>query len=227
VARRQLLDTLLRTACPGESARVLDVGCGTGANVSVLRSHARRVVGLDFRPEGIANARQQHTGALFVRGNATRLPFEAGTFDVVTVLDVLEHVDDEAALDEIRRVLRPGGAIVISVPAMPWLWSYRDVDAGHVRRYQRRRLMGLLRGSRLELQRLNYYQCILFPLLLARVFWRRSPAARDLEERPVPALNSVLRWISCAEVRLSRFVCWPFGSSLIAVCRKPEHERSF
>jgi ubiquinone/menaquinone biosynthesis C-methylase UbiE len=226
VARRDLLATLLRSANPQGFSRVLDVGCGTGANVSVLRSHARRVVGLDFRPEGILQARQQQSaGALFVQGLATGLPFAAGTFDVVTVLDVLEHVDDEEALAEIRRVLRPGGAIVISVPAMPWLWSFRDVDAGHVRRYERRGLMALLDRSRLELQRLNYYQCLLFPLVVARVFRRRSAAARDREESPAPLLNSVLTWINRAEVLLGRFVSWPFGSSLVAVCRKPMHEQ--
>ena len=225
VARRRLLDALLKTTVPGGSARALDVGCGTGANAAVLRSHVRGVVGLDFRPEGIATARRQHCGdASFVRGEAARLPFADRAFDVVTVLDVLEHVDDEAALEEIVRVLRPGGAIIVSVPAMPWLWSYRDIDAGHRRRYARRGLLRLLRKSRLQVHRLNYFQCLLFPLVLTRVVSRKSRAARDREDAPAPIVNSVLSWISQIEVRLSQVVTWPFGSSLVAVCRKPDYE---
>ena len=225
VARRRLLDALLRGAVPVGSERALDVGCGTGANTAVLRSHTRSVVGLDYRPEGIATARQQHCeDASFVRGDSARLPFADRTFDVVTALDVLEHVDDEAALEEIVRVLRPGGAIIVSVPAMPWLWSYRDVDAGHRRRYVRRGLLELFRKSGLEVRRLNYFQCLLFPLVLTRVVSRKSRVARDREDAPAPMVNSVLSWISRIEVRLSQVVTWPFGSSLVAVCRKPEYE---
>lgn len=227
VARRKLLDRLLSTACPSGFARALDVGCGTGANVAVIRSHARRVACIDFRPEGLVQAAEQtRRDAHFVRGVATRLPFVSGGFDLVTVLDVLEHVDDEAALAEIRRVLRPGGALVISVPAMPWLWSYRDRDAGHRRRYQRHRLLGLIRESQFDVHWVNYFQCLLFPLVLARAVGRNTPGVRDLEETPAPLLNAVLGWISRAEVHLSRFVSWPFGSSLVAVCRKPDHEAS-
>jgi SAM-dependent methyltransferase len=225
VARRRLLNALLRSAVPAGFETALDVGCGTGANAAVLRSHGREVVGLDFRPEGIATARQQHCGdASFVRGDAARLPFANGAFDVVTALDVLEHIDDEAALEEIVRVLRPGGAIIVSVPAMPWLWSYRDIDAGHRRRYARRGLLRLLRKSHLDVHRLNYFQCLLFPLVLTRVVSRKSRAARDREDAPAPMVNSVLSWISQIEVRLSHVVTWPFGSSLVAVCRKPDYE---
>jgi SAM-dependent methyltransferase len=225
VARRQLLDVLLRSAVPAGVGTALDVGCGTGANAAVLRSHARDVIGVDFRPEGIATARQQHCAdASFVRGDASRIPFADGAFDVVTALDVLEHVDDEAALEEIVRVLRPGGTIIVSVPAMPWLWSYRDVDAGHRRRYARGGLLQLFRKSRLQVHRLNYFQCLLFPLVLTRVVRRESRAARDREDAPAPMVNSVLTWISRFEVRLSRVVTWPFGSSLVAVCRKPDYE---
>jgi hypothetical protein len=137
---------------------------------------------------------------------------------------VLEHVDDEAALEEIVRVVRPGGAVIVSVPAMPWLWSYRDVDAGHQRRYVRRGLLKLLRKSRLEVHRLNYFQCLLFPLVMTRVVSRKGRAARDREDAPAPLVNSVLSVISRLEVRLSRVVSWPFGSSLVAVCRKPDYE---
>jgi SAM-dependent methyltransferase len=225
VARRRLLAALLRRTVPAGVGRALDVGCGTGANAAVLRAHARDVVGLDYRPEGIATARQQHCrDASFVRGDATRLPFADHAFDVVTALDVLEHVDDEAALEEIVRVLRPGGAIIVSVPAMPWLWSYRDVDAGHCRRYARGGLLRLCRKSRLEVRRLNYFQCLLFPLVLTRVVSRKSRAARDREDAPAPMVNRLLSWISRMEVRLSGIVTWPFGSSLVAVCRKPDYE---
>jgi SAM-dependent methyltransferase len=206
---------------------VLDVGCGTGTNATVLRAHGRRVFGVDYRPEGLRAAHgEQRRDAVFVQASATHLPFVDGAYDLVTALDVLEHVDDKAALDEILRVLRPGGSILITVPAMPWLWSVRDDEAGHLRRYRRRALIELLSGCGLELQRVTYYQCFLFPLVLVRVLRPKSAAARDHEEQPSRMLNSVLCWVNRAEVGLTRFVSWPFGSSLVAVCRRPEHAQS-
>ena len=226
VARRQMVDCLLKTACPRGGGRVLDVGCGTGTNAGVLRAHGRRVVGVDYRPEGLRAAQQEQRGdAVFVQASATHLPFVDGAYDVVTALDVLEHVDDRTALDEIRRVLRPGGSILITVPAMPWLWSVRDDEAGHLRRYRRSGLIELLSSGGLELQRVTYYQFFLFPLVLVRVLRPKSAAARNQEEQPGRMLNSLLCWVNGAEVGLTRFVSWPFGSSLVAVCRRPEDDQ--
>jgi SAM-dependent methyltransferase len=223
VARRHLVDGLLKIACPRGVGRLLDVGCGTGTNATMLRAHGRRVVCVDYRPEGLnAAARGQRGDAVFVQASATHLPFVDGAYDAVTALDVLEHVDDKAALEEIRRVLRPGGSLLITVPAMPCLWSVRDDEAGHLRRYRRRMLIGMVSSCRLELQRVTYYQCFLFPLVLVRVLRRKSAAARDYEEQPRPLLNRVLCWINRVEVGLTRFISWPFGSSLVAVCRRPE-----
>ena len=222
VARRRLLGDLLTRANPQGFGRLLDVGCGTGANLEFLASHAGQLAGLDVRPEGLERRTKDQRAPWLVRATATRLPFASHSFDAVTALDVLEHVDDETALSEIHRVLRPGGAMIVTVPAMPWLWSYRDVDAGHLRRYTRRQLLDRLRASGFELGVAGYYQCLLFPLVLARLARRNSAAARDLEEQPRPVVNAVLGWISGAEVRIGRYVAWPFGSSVVALCWKRE-----
>jgi ubiquinone/menaquinone biosynthesis C-methylase UbiE len=227
VGRRELLQGLLSRANDPHFDRVLDVGCGTGANAELLRPYSQHIVGMDVRTEGMeARGEAAPQQALFVRGTATRLPFSDGSFDAVTALDVLEHVDDHAALAEMRRVLRPGGTMLLTVPAMPWLWSYRDVDAGHLRRYRRRGLAHLLTSAQFELRDMNYYQCLLFPLVLARVFRRDSAAWRNGEESPRPVINRVLSRVSRAEARLAHFVSWPFGSSLVALCRKPGHDRA-
>jgi ubiquinone/menaquinone biosynthesis C-methylase UbiE len=232
VGRRELLRGLLSQAQaqPRQAAfdRVLDVGCGTGANAEFLSACGQQIVGMDVRTEGVeASGAAGVRRAAFVRGVATRLPFTDASFDAVTALDVLEHVDDQAALREMRRVLRPGGTMLITVPAMPWLWSHRDTEAGHLRRYRRRGLIELLKTSSFELRHLNYYQCLLFPLVLGRVFRRNSVAWRNGEESPRPIVNRLLSGISRSEARLARFVSWPFGSSLVALCRKPEHDRPF
>ena len=226
VGRRELLKGLLARTHQARFDRMLDVGCGTGANAEFLSACGQQIVGMDVRTEGVkASGAADVRRAAFVRGTATRLPFTDASFDAITALDVLEHVDDQAALREMRRVLRPGGTMLLTVPALPWLWSHRDTDAGHLRRYRRRSLVDLLKASRFELRHMNYYQCLLFPLVLGRVFRRDSAAWRDSEESPRPIVNRVLSAISRSEARLARFVSWPFGSSLVALCRKPEHDR--
>jgi SAM-dependent methyltransferase len=156
-----------------------------------------------------------------MRADATRLPIADNVFGAVLLLDVLEHVDDHAALAEVHRVLRPGGVAVITVPAVPWLWSYRDEAAGHLRRYGRRQLVQAITGARLAVLAVQYYQCLLFPLVAAtRLLGRRGPRLRDLEERPSRRLNSMMAWVNLTEVRLGDAIPWPWGSSLVAVCRK-------
>jgi len=220
VGRRALIDGLLdRHLRP--QLRVLDLGCGTGLMLRRLEERGCRAVGVDMRPEGLRQLRHTSPGSSTVQADATRLPFAGDSFDALLLLDIVEHVDDRALLAEVRRVLRPGGVAVLTVPAFPWLWSFRDEAAGHLRRYTRRGLVASVAGAGLAVREVRYYQFLLFPLVVvARWLGRRGATMRDAEERPGGALNALLSRVNRAEAALGRFVPWPWGSSLAAVCVK-------
>jgi SAM-dependent methyltransferase len=217
VPRRRRLLNLVRRRLPGP-ARVLDVGCGTGGFCGALRRLGHDAVGLDPHAAemGLPPGR-------FYSGTSNRLPFPDAHFDAVCIFDVLEHVDDAAALKECRRVLRPGGQLFLSVPAYASLWSQRDTVAGHRRRYNRPMLRSLLRTGGFDLHELSGYQFFLLPL----IWWNRSGRKRAAdcvarEDQVPPALNRLLRWINELEVSIASTV-WapPLGSSLVAAARRP------
>ena len=199
---------------------VLDVGCGTGSNLVDLHRRGARVAGVDQLRESLVTAGGRCPAARVLEGRADDLPFADGTFDGVTLLDVLEHVDERSALADIRRVLRPRGWLLVTVPAGQWLWSYRDEDSGHLRRYSRRRLEGALTESGFAIERFARYQCALFPMVVVTRFLGRSSSAwRDREERVPGALNSLLAAVNRTEARLAARITLPWGSSLAALAR--------
>jgi ubiquinone/menaquinone biosynthesis C-methylase UbiE len=222
--RRALLDAMLKPLGTDDSP-LLDVGCGTGSLVDTLSARGRRVVGLDQRPEGIAAARARlgqagQRGSGFVRGDAERLPFASGVFGGAMALDVLEHVDDERMLREIKRVVQPNGWVLVTVPAYQALWSQRDELAGHRRRYTRRGLLRLLQGAGLRVESVRGYQFSLLPLVaISRVLGRRTTHTREIEDKPSKLVNRLLRLVNLAEVRSG--IPWPVGSSFAALGRVP------
>lgn len=221
IGRRKLIARLLDKYLRNREGLLLDLGCGTGLMVENLVRAGYRVVGLDRLPEGLTVARQLGGGAWPVQSEATRLPLRSGVFGGVLLLDVLEHVEEKELLHEVRRILAPGGVLVITVPAIPWLWSYRDEAAGHLRRYRRRQLARLLEAGGFQVKEMRFYQCILFPMvLLTRVLGKKNPGLRDFEERPLPAFNRALTWVNRLEVRLGEVIPWPWGSSLAVVGQK-------
>lgn len=221
IGRRLLLLKLLRRHLGGTNQLILDIGCGTGLTSEVLANHGHRAVGLDLRPEGLCATRKVSPSALLAHAEASHLPFSNGTFDAVLLLDVIEHTDDRAVLEEALRVLRPRGHAVVAAPAMPWLWSYRDVAAGHLRRYTRTGLLDVLSKANLEVRELRYYQCLLLPVVaMSRLLGRDGPTTRDLEEGPLPLVNTLFALVNVLEVRLGDAIPWPCGSSLVAVCQK-------
>ncbi|WP_310963067.1 class I SAM-dependent methyltransferase [Nocardioides terrisoli] len=188
-----------RELAPLRIGRALDVGCGSGGNTEVLRDLGWQVTGLDHSP---ASAEVAHgRGLPVVRGDARALPFADASFDLVLSTDAWEHVDrDDIVAAETRRVLRPGGHLLLAVPAGTDLWSGHDVALAHFRRYERRSLVELVQGSGLQVEDVFGWNVLLRPIARVR---RRRRRTSESEMQPVNALlNMVLRAVLAVEAHL-------------------------
>ena len=223
LARRRILDQLIeRVVRPPVQARVLEVGCGTGHNLPMLgRFGSVDACELDKSARTLASKR------LGRKVKDARLPdlsmFERNGYDMVALLDVLEHVpDDIGSLRAIHRRLKPGGALLLTVPANPWMWSAHDAAHHHFRRYTKKQLAELFLRSGLEVQLLSYFNSLLFPVVaaarLAGKLTRKGSADDSLPSAPV---NAVLNRIFGLEAGIIGRVPMPFGVSLVAVVRRP------
>jgi SAM-dependent methyltransferase len=220
-ARRRLVERVTERWLPRCDEPFVDLGCGTGSLVSALEDGGRRAVGIDRRPEGLAALVRVRPSARVVRGDVERIPLRSRSVAAAFLLDVLEHVEDDEALCETRRVLADDGWLVATVPALPWLWSHRDAAAGHRRRYTARSLRDVLERGRFRVVDLGYHHALLVPLLaVTRRLGRRDERWRDAEDDPAGPVNALLGAVCRVETALSRVVRWPIGSSLYAVARK-------
>ena len=230
VARRNLVLMALERIVRREKRRggeqtldLLDVGCGTGGTLERLRPYGR-VVGLDLEPLALAFCRERGHHEL-VRGSATRLPFADDLFDVIIALDVLEHIPDhQTAAREIARVLKPGGHLLVTVPAYRSLWSAHDVALMHQRRYRAGEVGALLGGSGLQVSWLTYTVTAFLPLVWAVRTWnrRRPEQEAHADVQPTrPWLNRLLRGFLDTESRLALRTRLPFGVTVFAIATKP------
>jgi SAM-dependent methyltransferase len=202
-------------------ARLLDAGCGTGGIVTHLATRGR-AVGVDLSAEAVRLARARDVAV--ARAELMALPFADGTFDCVTSFDVLYHRwvrDDAAAVREMARVLRPGGLLLVRVPALKMLWGAHD-EAVHSRhRYTRGEVRRLLSAGGFEVLRASYANSLLFPLLAARRTLDRLTGRRgsDVGFLPVPLERSFAALLRL-EARLVPHVSLPLGASVFALARK-------
>jgi SAM-dependent methyltransferase len=178
-----------------------------------------------------------HGRASLFQGDVRALPMRDRSYDLVTLFDVLEHVDDEQkALGEVRRVLRPGGLAVLSVPAYDWLYAHNDRVAGRVRRYTRARLRRALEAADLKVERLTHANVVLFPLIAPTVLMfkllealRIVPATARHTNLSVPTppwLATVLYRAFTSELSFSGRFDIPFGHSIVAIARRPVPTRT-
>jgi len=229
--RRILLQVLNRYLGPNGShqRRILDVGCGTGTMLTYLKSFGD-AEGVDIDEEAIGYCRER--GLEGVRlGEAANLPYDAASFDLVTALDVVEHLDDdEAAFAEIRRVLRPGGQLLVTVPAHRFLWGDQDEVNQHKRRYVAAELRQRLVATGFEIQRLSYMNALLFPPIAAARLLRRlehrlrphTPHQSDFRYPAPSPLNFVLGHVFAAEGAVLQRIDIPLGVSIMALAQKPK-----
>ena len=213
VARSDLLEAALREHVEGADL-ALDLGSADGPSAAWFRDATRRTVSLDIDPRGL--------GADGVCGSALSLPFADGSFDAVSAFDVIEHCEPEAtALAEVRRVLRPGGRFVMSVPAYTWAWTDFDVANGHHRRYTTGRAVAAVERAGFTVTRATYGFATVFPMFVAermarKVARRRADGAVDIVSLPrLPSvLNSMLIRLSKVDRAVLTRRDLPFGSSV-------------
>lgn len=201
--------------------RILDIGCGTGGNLETLSSFGR-AEGVDISTEALEFCRAR--GLNNVRqGAAETLPYESDSFDLVTGLDVVEHLDDDVeGLREMRRVLHPAGRLLLFVPAFMFLWGVQDDVSHHRRRYTLPELKRKLEQAGLRVERASYANFTFFgPILLGRLFMRASGVRPASENNiNVSALNGLLGRILGAESWWLKRMSFPFGVSIICVARR-------
>ena len=225
-----VLDGLGPLGRPGETARVLDAGCGSGRNMVELAGRGA-VTGVELASRSLEVARARGLGPVVPGSLDDRLPFDDASFDLAVALDVLEHVaDDAAALAELARVLAPGGRLLVTVPQYGWLWGEHDVLAHHHRRYTRSLLLARATAAGLEAERVTAFNTVLLaPIAAARLVQRarrRPQPESDLGRTPQGAVNRALEGVLRAEARLIRGGRdLPAGVSLLTVLRRPR-ERS-
>jgi SAM-dependent methyltransferase len=226
VARRRILSRLLDEILDGaRNPRILDVGCGTGATMGFLERYGE-VTGVDISPQAVKYAREQGRARLCLADGA-HLPFVEGSFDLVTALDLLEHLEQEpVGLGEMWRVLKKGGRLLAVVPAFAFLWSDFDKFSGHYRRYTSSELRDKVEHAGFEITRLSYFNTLLFPFVWGvrrfKSFAGRWKAFRSDLEVPTPGLNSLLAGIFSLEGGLMARCDFPFGVSLICIAAKRE-----
>jgi len=219
VGRRKILTRLLERWRPKQGPlRILEVGCGTGGNIAMLQQFGTVDA---IEPDDYARAfASERTGVQVKGGYLPDVPLKDGHYDLIVLLDVLEHIpDDKGALVALRPKLAPGGRLMLAVPAMPSLWSGHDVAHHHQRRYTRNRLEAVVKAAGFRTLRRTAFNTLLLPAIVA-VRWLNKALGREGgdEDRIPPApVNTFLTWLFGAERHAAVRGLFPAGVSIALV----------
>ncbi len=203
---------------------ILDVGCGTGMIMQDLKKFGQ-VVGVDNQTAALEFCQLRKIDQVCL-ADGLNLPFKDGRFDLVTVFNVVEHIQDDAAfILELSRVCKNKGRIILSTSAFNLLWSRHDQVNQHKRRYTKNRLRALINEQRLCVERITYTNCILFPFILAATVWEniRPSFCGSLLDRyySLPkSINKLLYLVLKLEELILRLSNFPLGVSLLCVAQK-------
>jgi len=226
--RRKIFERVLAPMeAQRESRRILDIGFGTGAMLTFLARYGA-VIGMDMSAEAIRFARTRCDRPMLL-GDITKVPLADETLDLVTAFDIVEHVDDEkGALAELARVCKPGGHVLLTVPAFQFLWGNQDVVSHHKRRYRLGQLQQSVEGAGLRIVTLSYFNSLLFPIVAAVRVARRLRGESSDGEMPKSdftmtkpgVVNDTLTHVFGAEGRLLARWRLPVGVSLLCLAER-------
>ena len=230
-ARRRILASVIDGLALPPRAQILEIGCGTGANLAMLSGYGR-LTALEYDEHARAIAASLGVCPIFAGGLPEPIPtsLEDGSFDLVCLLDVLEHIDDDGAgLARAKRLLKPSGRLLVTVPAYTWLWSAHDDAHHHRRRYTSGTLRQRAMESGLSVARVGYFNSLLFPLIAGVRMAKRLTGGHqgreghDGSEAAMP--SALVNTLLFAAFGLERYVVpralFPFGTSVMAVLSSP------
>ena len=226
VGRRAILEEFLtgireRLKRSDRKLRILDIGCGTGANLEML-SQFGEAEGVDVSDDALEFCRLKGLNAQ--KGLAETLPYDDESFDLTTALDVVEHLDDDVAgLREMYRVTKSGGYSLIFVPAFMWLWGVQDDISNHRIRYTKNQIVERLERAGFTIERATYANWTFFaPILGGRVLMKLTGIKPQSENNiNISALNGIFGRLFAAERHWLRRFAFPFGVSIVVVAKKP------
>ena len=226
VGRRKILESFLepiikKLRTPDSALRILDVGCGTGANIEMLSQYGE-AEGVDVSDDALEFCRLK--GLKVQKGLAESLPYEDEAFDLTTALDVVEHLDDDiAGLKEMFRVTRKGGYSLIFVPAFMWLWGVQDDISNHRIRYTKAQIVDRLEKAGYSVERATYANWTFFtPILAGRTIMKVTGLKPESENNiTISGLNGIFGKLFGAERFWLKHLNFPLGVSIVVVARRP------
>jgi len=221
ISKQRIVHKLIEKYNTKENPKILDIGCGTGKNMEELQNLGS-IYGLDSSSEALRFCKKRGLNNLIL-GSAEKTNLKNNYFDIITLLDVLEHTDDNKTLKEMHRILKKGGLIIITVPAFSWLWSKWDEILHHKKRYTLNTLKEILIANNFNPIKMTYlYSFLILPLLIIRKI--KQNISKDFYESDFklsnPLLNFLLNNLSKVEFYIAENFYIPFGTSIIAVAQK-------
>ena len=222
-ARRNILRSVVSRYTPRATGlRILEAGCGTGGNLGMLAEFGE-LHAFELDEEARQAAIRKHPIDIKFGSLPNNVPYPANSFDIVAALDVIEHIEDDVgSLQKLRQLLSADGRLIISVPALSWLWSEHDVSHHHFRRYTRSQLKSVLHEAGLKPIVLTYFNTLLFPAIAVQRLTKRALGRQwqGDDTMPSPFVNRVLNHIFETEKYLIGRIPMPVGVSLLAVAEK-------
>ena len=220
--RRRVLKFLLSYLSIQKDSTVIDVGCGVGSNLPLLKSMGLKVIGIDSESYSLSFAKNL-SGTLLINGDVLRLPVKSNSIGLVIATDLLEHLDDDSmGIKEIHRTLRREGKVILTVPAFKSLWGIQDVVGMHKRRYSKNEFLRKIEREGFIVLKSSYFNFFLFfPIFLGRRLIRLLGVKIESENKiNSPLINFFLKTLFSIEPYILKYFSFPFGVSVFCIARK-------